>query len=224
MKIIINEKQENYLRNILLNEAMGDDFSFDELKSISSFKGRYNYCISKLGPTQGRGSSRVVFQISDEKILKLALNQKGIAQNQVECDWGLQKYDVVPEIFNESDTDNYYFLVSEYVLPAKEEDFERIFGFDFMTFCQCLVAFWKCYTPQGRCYISPMDDKSLETLMDENEDLNSFYSYMTDYRVMIGDMIRIDNYGMTKRSGQPQIVLLDSGLTEEVFNTYYKRY
>ena len=29
---------------------------------------------------------------------------------------------------------------------------------------------------------------------------------------------------VTKRSGQPQIVLLDSGLTEEVFNTYYKKY
>ena len=224
MKIIINEHQETILHKQLLKEAMSDRFSFTELKNIRSFKGRYQYCLRTLGPTQGRGSSRVIFQLSDEKILKLALNKKGIAQNEVECDWGIQKYDVVPEIYNESDTENYYYLVSEYVLPAKEQDFEHIFGFDFMTFCQCLVAFWKCYNPRGTCWIRPMDDKSLEALMDDCEDLNSFYYYMTDYRPPIGDMIRIDNYGMTKRSGSPQIVLLDSGLTDDVFNNYYKRY
>ena len=207
----------------MLREAMGDMFSFDELKNIASFKGRYDYCVRTLGPTQGRGSSRVIFQLSDDKVLKLALNQKGIAQNEAECDWGVQQYDVVPEIFNESDTDNYYFLVSEYVLPAKEEDFEHVFGFDFTTFCQCLAAFYKCYNPHNYCRVSAMDNKSLEYLLDNSDDLNSFYSYMTDYRVPIGDMLRIQNYGMTNRSGQPQIVLLDSGLNDDVWNNYYKR-
>lgn len=223
MKILINEKQERLLHKCFLKEAMGENFSFEELKSIKSFKGRFDYCVRTLGPTQGRGSSRVVFQLSDDKVLKLALNQKGIAQNEAECDWGAQSYDVVPEIFNESDTDNYYFLVSEYVLPATEEDFEQIFDFDFTTFCQCLVAFWKCYNPQGRCYISPMDNQSLEVLLNDSDDLNSFYNYMADYRVPIGDVIRIQNYGMTNRSGQPQIVLLDSGLNDDVWNKHYKR-
>lgn len=223
MKILINEKQEQLLHKCFLKEAMGETFSFDELKSIKSFKGRFDYCSKTLGPTQGRGSSRVVFQLSDDKVLKLALNQKGIAQNEAECNWGVQSYDVVPEIFKESDTDNYYFLVSEYVLPATEEDFEQIFDFDFTTFCQCLVAFWKCYNPQGRCYISPMDNQSLEVLLNDSDDLNSFYNYMADYRVPIGDVIRIQNYGMTNRSGQPQIVLLDSGLNDDVWNKHYKR-
>jgi hypothetical protein len=224
MKILITEKQEQLLHKFMLKEAMGDNFSFEELKSIGSFRGRYNYCLKTLGPTQGRGSSRVIFQLSDNKVLKLALNNKGIAQNEAECDWGVQSYDVVPEIYNESDTNKYYFLVSEFVLPAKESDFEHIFNFDFTTFCQCLVAFWKCYNPNGRCYISPMDNQSLETLLNDSDDLNSFYSYMTDYRVPIGDMIRIQNYGMTNRSGQPQIVLLDSGLNDDVWNNHYKKY
>lgn len=223
MKILINEKQEQILHKCMIKEAMGENFSFEELKSIKSYKGRFDYCLKTLGPTQGRGSSRVVFQLSDDKVLKLALNQKGIAQNEAECDWGVQSYDVVPEIFKESDTDNYYFLVSEYVLPATEEDFEQIFDFDFTTFCQCLVAFWKCYNPQGRCYISPMDNQSLEVLLNDSDDLNSFYNYMTDYRVPIGDVIRIQNYGMTNRSGQPQIVLLDSGFNDDVWNKHYKR-
>ena len=223
MKILINEKQEQILHKCMIKEAMGENFSFEELKSIKSFNGRFDYCLKTLGPTQGRGSSRVVFQLSDDKVLKLALNQKGIAQNEAECDWGVQSYDVVPEIFNESDTDNYYFLVSEYVLPATEEDFEYVFDFDFTTFCQCLVAFWNCYEPHGICRISPIDDKNLEYLLNSSDDLNSFYSYMTDYRVPIGDVIRIQNYGMTNRSGHPQIVLLDSGFNDDIYNKYYKR-
>lgn len=224
MKIFINEKQEKILHKYFLKEAMSESFSFEELKAIKSFKGRYEYCLKTLGPTQGRGSSRVVFQLSDERVLKLALNEKGIAQNEVECDWSVQSYDITPEIFTESDTDNFYFLVSEYVLPAQESDFEEVFDFDFSTFCQCLVAFWKCYNPQGRCYITPMDDENLEYLLDNSEDLNSFYSYMADYHIPIGDVIRIQNYGMTNRNGQPQIVLLDSGLNDDVFNKHYKRW
>lgn len=85
MKIFINEKQEKILHKYFLKEAMSESFSFEELKAIKSFKGRYEYCLKTLGPTQGRGSSRVVFQLSDERVLKLALNEKGIAQNEVEC-------------------------------------------------------------------------------------------------------------------------------------------
>lgn len=223
MKIIINEKQEKCLHKFFLKEAMGDMFSFDELKKINSFKGKYNYCKKTLGPTQGRGSSRVCFQLSDNKILKLALNQKGLAQNATELDWGLQSYDVVPEIYPESDTDNYTFICSEYVLPAKESDFEHVFGFDFHTFCKCITAFYNCYTPHATVAISPMDDDSLSTLLDENEDLNSFYYYMTDYQPPLGDMLSLSSYGMTNRSGVPQIVLLDSGLNYDVFNKFYKR-
>jgi hypothetical protein len=69
-----------------------------------------------------------------------------------------------------------------------------------------------------------MDDESLEVLLNDSDDLNSFYNYMTDYQVPIGDMIRIGNYGMTNRSGQPQIVLLDSGLNDYVWDKYYKKH
>jgi hypothetical protein len=223
MKIIINEKQENLLHSCFITEAMGESFSYDELRSIGSFKGRYQYCLRTLGPCQGRGSSRVIFQLSDEKVLKLALNQKGIAQNEAECDWYLQKYDVVPEIFKESDDKNYYFLVSEFVLPAKKNDFDIVFGFDFFTFCRCLVAIWKMYNPRGTSLYPPIDGATLSELLEKSEDLNNFYYYMTDYQPPVGDMLRAENYGLTNRSGTPQIVLLDSGLTNDVYDSYYRR-
>lgn len=61
---------------------MMDGFSFETLTSLSSYKKRIAYCKQMLGQPIGNGSSRIVFQISDERVLKVAKNQKGIAQNE----------------------------------------------------------------------------------------------------------------------------------------------
>ena len=84
-KIIINENQEKLL-GIKLQEAALDSFSLQELSNISSFRGRVQYCRQMLGFPIGNGSSRITFQIDDEKVLKLAKNEKGIAQNETEWD------------------------------------------------------------------------------------------------------------------------------------------
>ena len=76
-KIIINEKQEKLL-GIKLQEAALDSFSLQELSNISSFRGRVQYCRQMLGLPIGNGSSRMTFQIDDEKVLKLAKNEKAL--------------------------------------------------------------------------------------------------------------------------------------------------
>ena len=72
-KIIISEQQEKLIASLMLKEAMRDEFSFDKLKNIPSLKGRLEYCKQMLGYSIGSGSSRCVFQLDDEKVLKLAL-------------------------------------------------------------------------------------------------------------------------------------------------------
>lgn len=58
-------------------------FSFDTMLSIRSYAGRLKYIASIL-PKLGSGSSRTVYPVDDEKVLKVARNDKGIAQNEVE--------------------------------------------------------------------------------------------------------------------------------------------
>jgi hypothetical protein len=84
------------------------------------------------------------------------------------------------------------------------------------------VSIENWYNPNARHYISPMDDASLEILLNDSDELSPFYNYITNYQPPIGDMLRISNYGMTNRNGKPQIVLLDSGLNNNVYNSYYK--
>ena len=223
-KININEQQEKLLTSIILNEAMRDDFSFDELKQIQTLKGRLDYCKQKLGYTIGNGSSRCVFQLDDDKVLKLAKNQKGIAQNEQEYDPSLSQLGVAPNIYNESDLDNFTFLVSDYVLPAKEKDFEHVFGFDFYTFCSVLT--WADSLFNGKRYrysVPPMEEEDALYLIENDADLDEFYQYVTNYQPPIGDMLRIQNYGIKYEDGRTKVVLLDSGLNQNIWDTYYKR-
>lgn len=213
--VYITEKQLH-----LLKEAASESFSLNELSNIKSFKDRYKYCIQQLGPTQGRGSSRVVFQIDDNKVLKLALNEKGIAQNQAEDDRYLQSIGVSPKIFDNDS--NYKWLVSEYVLPAKKQDFKECVGISFEDFCGFIQASFRNRWGK-KTYGYVLDEYDYISLCEYNETCNVFDDYIGNYDPPMGDLLRIVNYGMVKRGSSTDIVLLDSGLTHEIWNNYYRR-
>lgn len=224
--IKISEKQFEELKGMKpLNEAVNNAFSLEALSNIGSFRGRYNYCRQNIGMPCGRGSARVVFQMDDEKILKLALNDKGIAQNSEEHNSGADECGITPKVFD-NDTE-YRWLVSEYVLPARVGDFKQCFGIDWKTFISFLDASFNSFTPRYPFARNAMPDQQfipfVEKIQDDGDDLLDWYYYITDYQPPYGDMRRLSSYGMTMRNGKPTIVLLDSGLSDEVYNNYYRK-
>ena len=215
---------ENQIR--LIKEAQDDEFSLDVLSGINSFRGRYNYCKLHIGNSIGKGSSRVVFQLSDQKVLKLAINQKGIAQNGQEGqkDYYLEQMGIVPEIYDSDDEGKW--IVTEYVLPATAKDFKECLGIDENTFYRFLITSYALrYGKRNLGYLcgNNMMDTSTYEEMSENEDLMNWDEYIGGYKPPIGDMLVRRNYGMTLRNGYPTIVLLDNGLTDEIYNDYYRR-
>lgn len=206
-----------------INEAADNSFSLEELTNIQSFKQRLLYCKQHLGPTIGNGSSRVVFQIDDQKCLKLAKNEKGIAQNELESEYYKQSFDCIPKVF---DTDNNNtWMVCEYVLPAKPKDFQHCVGMSWDDF-QSFIG--SCYNEYDRnrfrrTYYSKMNDERFYDLVENNEYFHDVYQYMTDYQAPIGDLLRIANYGMVRRYNQDLIVILDHGLSEDIWNEFYTR-
>jgi hypothetical protein len=143
MKVIkINESQQKRLF-----EAYREGFSFDELTAIadSAFADEDNsvpqmaYCRKWLGQPSFMGSSRAVFTLSDNIVLKLAYGSKyfaGIDQNQMEYE--LFERTKSPLLARVYDCDkNFTYLVCESVVPAESEDFEKIVGIPFqMTYRQ----------------------------------------------------------------------------------------
>lgn len=125
----------------VVNEARMDGFRVDALRGMS-FKNKIAYCKQWLGKPIGGGSSRYVFQLDDDTVLKLAKNKKGIAQNEQEYNLGHDYYisHMFPKVFNGSDGDEFLWIVSEYVLPAKKKDFEHILGVPMETVYKALTA------------------------------------------------------------------------------------
>ena len=155
MQIVLTEGQ--YKR---LFEARIDGFRVDYLRSCNSYDERVKYCKKMLGFPIGKGSSRMVFQLDDETCLKLAINEKGIAQNLEEIKIARDGFiSYIPKIYNGSDEEDGLWVITQYVLPAKKTDFKNCREQDTS---QCSSykleskAFQCCYSNYTRSY----DDKS----------------------------------------------------------------
>ena len=60
--------------------------------------------------------------------------------------------------------------------------------------------------------------------IDEFEFINGVIDYMCNFQVKAyGDLQRLSSYGVVKRNGREEMVIIDFGLTEDVFNNYYKK-
>jgi len=216
MTIVITEKQQKKLQ-----EAADEHFSLEELSAIHSFRGRFNYCTEHLGKHIGKGSSRATFQIDDEKVLKLAWNDKGLGQNLEEE--RTYNASIFPKVYDYDEDGKW--IISEFVLPAISQDFKHCFGMTFKQFASFISASGKYRF--GLRYWNAMPENEWISYLENNEELSEFDEYIGNYGnhrfTPVGDMTRLCNYGLTQRNGEATIVLLDSGLSEDVWNTYYSR-
>lgn len=265
-KIIINESQK---RRIF--EAYREGFSFDELTAIAdkapaesnSSIPQMNYCIKWLGDPVSRGSSRGVFTLSDNIILKLAFGNKykaGRDQNRMEYE--LFESTKSPLLARVYDCDkNYTYLVCENVVPATEEDFEMVVGIPYSyNYVQnsspqidldspndgdASIGFNKYFgdnirqpyeeNEEDAClreifgYIETVDvldtdfrNETIERIIANNEWLTELRKLVRECK--FGDFSRIENFGLVNRNGKPNIVVLDPGLTVDVWLKYYRRF
>ena len=233
-------------RHILNEMAYPAAFDMDTFKSIRSFAGRVDYCRSKL-KYLGRGSSRMCFEIDDEKVLKLAYNRKGLAQNKAEADPMPQNYGIFAKVFDVHPS--YQWIEMEKAVLARIKDFDRIYGGTagrFSNFFKtwkydldedftkggifkdwlCPYVFHLFLEMNGRGKGDAWDD-IYSAFEDSDEYEGSLFeglrNYMYDWNLhAYGDLRRISSYGVVKRDGKDTIVLIDYGLNNDVYEKYYR--
>lgn len=224
MQIVLTEGQ--YKR---LFEARMDGFRVDYLRSCNSYDERVKYCKKMLGFPIGKGSSRMVFQLDDETCLKLAINEKGIAQNLEEIKIARDNFiSFIPKIYNGSDEENGLWVITQYVLPAKKTDFKKVLGIDFGDIIDYVLNTDRRFN-YGNSFLVKMADNMVHHLYakyEENDEVielfNDIHEIKANYDQMVGDLSRINNWGMVRENGNTFMVMLDSGLSEEVYNQFYK--
>lgn len=217
---IKNKLSESLVYNVLEN-MLGEDypssFNMDEFKGLKSFAARIRYCEQHLRRISS-GSSRIVYMIDDDKVLKLAKNKKGLAQNEVEYEYS-QYYDISDITAKVFDVDpNMLWIEMELAKKLKKSDFKRITGFNWGDFVKVMNN-RSIDAGNSNGYKMPIEPDLLEAMM-EDEFIYSMQTFIADYGIPVGDLIRPSSYGIVDRSGE-DIVMIDYGLTSDVYNSYY---
>lgn len=217
MDIVITESQ--YKR---LFEAMLPSFSLKELDGIWDYEDKFEYCCEHLGKPIGEGNSRAVFQINDDRVLKLAIDESGEAQNRVEAGDEIYKdeLNIFPIMYN-YDKECYTWVISEYVLPMEKEDVVKIFGINDVEFFHIIQALDRLVDKEKTGDISEREVGSIEYYSRCHPFFAGFVKCLRDEILLAGDLSNLDNFGITQRNGELIPVILDSGINMDVYKKYY---
>ena len=210
LRKIIKEIIEEFL-----DEKYPVDFSFNELKDIRSYAGKLKYA-QKFLKKLASGSARVVYKVDDVKVLKIAKNKKGLAQNQVEAQGYLQKFDIVAKIFDTDDDD--YWIEMEYAKKITPSVFRNLTGVDLKELNSfLLLTRMEEKFPQHGYRVGANRREKMESI----EFVNQLMKFIKENNMETGDFGRISSWGKVIRNGYEQIVLVDYGLTNSVYEDYY---
>ena len=195
-------------------------FNMEEFKKLNSFNKRILYCRQFLTRISS-GSSRIVYKIDDEMVLKLAKNTKGLLQNETEYDLSnnlyvgsivTKVYDIHPE---------YYWIESELARKLTKSEFNKIIGLNFDDYCSVMSHHY--HNSRPGINFCPRPDPKIVEQMWENEFSYNMLDFMNAYDMPVGDLIRLSSYGIVNRNGIDEIVLIDYGLTDDILNKQYRK-
>jgi hypothetical protein len=209
------------IQELIQEMAYPKTFNMEEFKNIKSFKKRLEYSNTHLPRKLGSGSARTVFQIDDEKVLKLAHNNKGYHQNQIEEDFYLQGFDIIAKVFD-FDEDNHTYLEMELAKKITKKRFKQLVGVSLEDVWNYLYNLRIQYNLTG---VSRYDRiKEVPEDIEENSFIQELKDIVLSYDMQVpGDFGRESTYGEVMRDGQPTVVIIDFGLTNRVYDDFYKR-
>lgn len=201
-----------------LMEEYPASFNMEEFKALTSFKDRLNYCNNNLKRIAS-GSSRTVYKIDDTKVLKLAKNKKGLAQNETEIDLGSQSYysNIIAQIFEYEE--NGLWVEMELAEKINIGKFRMITKFDISDIAKYLINFQDSNNGKGEKY--HLQQPLLQRLHDD-EFVQSLSDFVAGTDALAGDMGKLDSYGLVNRGGEQNIVLIDFGLNHQNFTALYR--
>ena len=208
-----------------METPMPSHFDVNHFKTLKSFNSRVQYCNQTL-KRLGVGSSRRVYSIDNTKVLKLAINTKGIEQNTTESDsYTQERYSGIVTIVYEASPDDQW-IISEFAKPINANRFKELTNIEFRKYTGYISLTYD--QNQG----TKISDKEFQLWgltredrdhFEENEFIDNIMSLIFENDYPVGDFMRLNSYGEVIRDGMPRIVLLDYGLTQSTYNDLYMK-
>ena len=217
MKKVLRKLIREFIQEMELDEDYPASFSMETFKSLGSHAGRNRYAAEHLKRI-GSGSSRIVYKIDDEKVLKLAKNDKGISQNETEIQWGNERYfsSILAQTIDSDDKG--LWVEMELARKISRPEFKKLVGFDIND----VEMYMRSTAERNKGRKSAFGlDPELEERMDDNEFIASIVDFMLNADSLAGDLGSISSYGVVQREGSDSVVLIDYGITEDIYKSQY---
>lgn len=206
-------------------------FNWNEFKKLKSEHLRYARKTLKL---LGEGSSRRTYLFSSHKVLKIAKNDAGRAQNKTEVEvfTNPQVKDITTKIFEYDD--NYQWILSELVKPVGEYGLSEWLGFTSLPTSDLLYIIlpYKYDYPKNT-QVTGVDliNKLIKDKHGEKSDVfkSQIYHKLVKFirqlskfveatNMHYADLYVDDHYGFAPDG---RLVVLDYGLSENTYDSYY---
>ena len=196
----------------------------------TTFKSRLQYALDR-AKKLGTGSSRVATVIEYEgrpTVLKIAKNQKGLAQNSVEADilsdgYASQLGILIPIIDYDEQNREPSWIHTEMATKANEGQLCNLMKCgslrDLVRFGNTIAGKYRGQTAQSFIENMINDGKPEQEIEVMTEYANLLADLANSFDVELGDFDRAANWGIYK--GNP--VIVDVGFNSNVYQQYYKR-
>jgi hypothetical protein len=206
MKIEDLISQANLFYRLATKDSL--DTILKTLSDLDTFTDRVDYAEKHLEHLSS-GSSRVIYLTPNKTVLKLAKNNRGIAQNKVEANPKMTSKYVNKTLKADK---NGVWKISPFLDKITEKDFKEMTGIDFKDFGEAISY--------GLKAISENSDAEKPKDFDKIKKLDIYKEIIRlgeEWDLLPGDIERISSWGTDK--GHP--VLLDAGLTRDIYDEFY---
>lgn len=216
----------------IINEVpLPADWDPQQYAPGSTFKQRLAYALERAKKI-GTGSSRVATIIEYQgrpTVLKIAKNQKGLAQNSVEADilsdgYASQLGILIPIIDYDEQNREPTWVHTELAQKANEKQLCQLMGCDNLS--QLINMAWaivgkRSYLGNYQGYVEYLqkhgkNEQDIETM---TEYANKLAELNSNFDVELGDFARAANWGLY--NGHP--IIVDVGFNSNVLNQYYNK-
>lgn len=204
--------------NMFYSMAAGEELPSDSddlkvvlsnIEGLETYNARKNYAERNLKHLSS-GSSRIVYLTPAKTIIKMAKNDKGIAQNKAEANPQMKsKY--LNQII--SCAKNYSWLETHYLDKITEKEFEDMTGLKFDDFGDSLRFGLKAVSSNKDAEKPENFDK-----VSKSDIYKEIQSIGEKFKLLPGDLARISSWGT--KDGRP--VLIDAGLTRDIYDEFYE--
>jgi hypothetical protein len=198
-------KEFERLTKISISLHENTDPILKKLSDLEEFDDRVEFA-EKHWEKLGEGSSRCVFKINEHLIIKIAINDRGIAQNHSEMNLDLQKPCITETIVADGMGK---WLITHFTNNITEKEFKEIMGFTFDQFSKSLL-----YAFNNEDNVK--EPKEYDTIK-KNPFFNCVSKAIIDGSLLVGDLEKISSYGAKNGT----IYLRDTGFTKQVYDDYY---